>query len=576
MATRRLKSMRTKWSINYSQWLIIAILLVAAILRLWKLGNIPPHLTSDEASLGYNAYSILKTGRDEYGKFMPMIFKSFGDYKPGLYVYTAVPFVAALGLNEFAVRLPSAVAGIFAIWLVYLLTNELFKSREFEIWNLKFGIWPTFLLAMSPWHIQFSRGAWEANLALTLTLAGILFFLKCFKNSKYLLLSAAFFASTLLTYQGAKLSTSIVLAILVAVYWKDVRGLLKDKTILVVTSTLTGLVIALPILLSLFQGQTGRLNVFSVFSYPRSPESVQQLLNEGYETKGSLSYYLFHSESLNFVRAISGRWFNHFSGRFLFFEGDYQNLRHSAPNQGMLLLFDLILLPLGLYQMFKKQLSSGKKFILLWLVLASLPAALSRDEVHAIRALNMVIPLTVISSFGLYLLLKKLVEVKNNAVKYLTFCFSVFLFLSSFVYYLDAYFIHLPKHDSAYWEYGYKQIVESVTPLQSKYAKIKVQQSFAQPYIFFLFYQHYDPAKYQKLANLTESEYRGDVGYVTKLDNVYFSAIDWPQDKKEHGTIVVADPIRIPEEEVESDSIHLIKEIDYLNGVPAFYVVEVL
>ena len=48
-----------------SKVILIGILLLAAGLRLWNLGNIPPHLTPDEASLGYNAYSILKTGKDE-------------------------------------------------------------------------------------------------------------------------------------------------------------------------------------------------------------------------------------------------------------------------------------------------------------------------------------------------------------------------------------------------------------------------------------------------------------------------------------------------------------------------------
>src|SRR4030042_964584 len=94
---------------------MLTIILLAAFLRLNKLEGTPPSLTSDEASLGYNAYSILKTGKDEYGEFLPIIFKSFGDYKPGLYVYFAAPFIATFGLNEIAVRLPSAFAGVIAV-----------------------------------------------------------------------------------------------------------------------------------------------------------------------------------------------------------------------------------------------------------------------------------------------------------------------------------------------------------------------------------------------------------------------------------------------------------------------------
>ena len=89
---------------------LILTLILAATLRLWQLSQNPVHLTPDEAALGYNAYSILKTGRDEWGQLLPVVFKSFGDHKPGLYIYTAIPFVALLGLTELAVRLPSAIS----------------------------------------------------------------------------------------------------------------------------------------------------------------------------------------------------------------------------------------------------------------------------------------------------------------------------------------------------------------------------------------------------------------------------------------------------------------------------------
>src|SRR6185369_10815382 len=138
------------------KYLLIGIIIIATVLRLWHLNINPPSLTPDEAALGYNAYSILKTGRDEYGTFMPIIFKSFGDYKPGFYIYTTVPFVAVFGLNEWSVRLPSAVAGILAVFLLYKIMQLLFEKNE------TFSSLPiisTFLLAISPWHIYFSRGA---------------------------------------------------------------------------------------------------------------------------------------------------------------------------------------------------------------------------------------------------------------------------------------------------------------------------------------------------------------------------------------------------------------------------------
>src|ERR1700690_4642339 len=115
-----MKSLPRKWI------LIVFVLLIALFLRVYHISSNPPGLTPDEAALGYNAYSILKTGKDEYGTVLPVIFKSFGDYKPGLYIYLDVPFVALGGLNETTTRLPSVIAGVVTVFLVYLVTKELF------------------------------------------------------------------------------------------------------------------------------------------------------------------------------------------------------------------------------------------------------------------------------------------------------------------------------------------------------------------------------------------------------------------------------------------------------------------
>src|SRR5260221_1118573 len=211
------------------KYLIILIIIIASLLRIWHLNINPPSLTPDEAALGYNAYSILKTGRDEYGTFLPIIFKSFGDYKPGFYIYTAVPFVAVFGLNEWSVRLPSAVSGILAVWLLYKILQLMFQKEKGAFSNLP--LIAAFLLAISPWHIYFSRGGWEINLALTLTLSGIYFFLKSFTKIWYLYLSAICFALTYITYQGAKLSTTIVILLLLIFYFNNVNTRIQQDWI---------------------------------------------------------------------------------------------------------------------------------------------------------------------------------------------------------------------------------------------------------------------------------------------------------------------------------------------------------
>src|SRR3990167_10378583 len=100
--------------------LLIAILLLAALLRFWKLNDYPA-LNADESAIGYNAYSLIQTGMDEHGNSWPIHFQSFNDYKPGLYFYLVLPLVKILGLNAWAVRIPGAILGVLTVLAVYLL-----------------------------------------------------------------------------------------------------------------------------------------------------------------------------------------------------------------------------------------------------------------------------------------------------------------------------------------------------------------------------------------------------------------------------------------------------------------------
>src|SRR3989344_384164 len=152
-------------------WILIPVILLAAVLRFYQLGQNPPSLDWDETAHGYNAYSVLKTGRDEYGYKFPLYFRSFDDYKPPLYTYLVVPSVAIFGLTDFAVRFPSAFIGVLAVLATYLMVYELFKSK-------KIALLSAFFLCISPWHLQFSRVAFETNSAIFFSVFGTFAFLK--------------------------------------------------------------------------------------------------------------------------------------------------------------------------------------------------------------------------------------------------------------------------------------------------------------------------------------------------------------------------------------------------------------
>ena len=549
--------------------ILFLIIIMASLLRLVGLGSNPSHLTQDEAALGYNAYSILKTGKDEYGQTLPLIFKSFGDYKPGLYIYIATPSILVFGLNEFAVRLPSALAGILAVYLVYKIVSLAAYKDNNSRKEITLGLLAAFILAINPWHVHLSRGAWEVNLSLTFVLIGVLMFFMSLKKSKLLILSSLFFGLTLLTYQGAKLSTLIVIICLVIAYRDQIKLLFKKDSKSIYLSVVALLVLSLPIVFSFFKGQTGRLAVFSVLSHPRQSDYLYGILDQAEVEVGSSTYYIYYSEGLNFARGIMGRWFNHFSARYLFFNGDWQNPRHTVPGVGVMLFADLVLVLFGLYAVIRKR-TSFTIFILLWLILAPLPAILSRDQVQAIRSANMIIPLVLVAAFGAQLVLSGLK--KGKLIKLGVWLFLL-IYVASIIYFLDALIVHNPKHNAKYWNYGYREVVNAITPIQNNYDLIVLQQSYNQPYIYFLFYQKYDPGKYQMKAKLKESEY-GDVGFVTSLDNIEFKPFSWPAVERK-GTLIAGDAISIPSE-IDRNIYELKEEIHYPNGIDtAMRIVEV-
>jgi len=536
--------------------LLFLIFFIAIVLRLYKLGEYPIHLTNDEAAIGYNAYSILKTARDEHGEFLPIIFKSFGDWKPGLYIYATVPSVWLFGINEFATRLPSAIAGIISVYLVYLLCKKLFTS--------KIAFFASFSLAINPWHIHFSRGAWEANLALTLLLAGIWFFYQTVKEKKYffLIISSSFFALTLWAYQSAKLASLLPLVVLVFIY----RGyLLKIPKKYLFAAVTVGLLISTPIVLSVFNGKAGRIEVMSIFSYERPKEYIQEtILNQENITQDSLLFKLFHSEALNFARGILGRYLNYFSGRFLFFEGDWSSLRHSSANVGYLLFAEIPVLILGLFQLFKKRKNKEAAFFLFWLFLAPIPAAITRDSVHGVRALNLIIPLVVVLGFGLSFLIKYFK---------LIFIFIVFpVYLYSMLIYINSYYVQNLFVNAKNYFYGYREVVKELDAI-GKNKAIVFDQSFDQPYIFFLFYQRIEPSIYQEQVDFSEV-ISGDVGFVNKLNNILFRPITWENDKELKNTLIVGKAVKFPLDEVENIEVYNLKKIKYPNGDDDFYIVE--
>ena len=528
--------------------ILISLLLFGLGLRVFHLDLRPLGFSWDEAALGYNAYSLLKTGRDEHGQAAPIVFKSFGDFKPGLYIYFAVPSVALLGLSEFSTRLPSALFGTLSIALVYILAR-LLLSRSAATYS-------ALLLAINPWAIHFSRGAWESNVSLSLTLLGSVLFLR-----RKFLAAAVFFGLTFWTYQGAKLFTPLLFLALVLLNYRTliIKSLFRPAVVL--------FLLGLPILLGSVT-QSGRLKVFSVFSYTRPPSVISEILRQDGTASKDQPFYVFHSESLDQLRGVLQRYLNHFSPRFIFTEGDWSNPRQATPFYGYLHLPEILTLILGLFVILNRQVDKSrflnhKSLILAWLLLAPIPSALSRDIISAVRSLPLMIPLVLISGFGLSRLASR---------KLLLAPFLILLAVFT-AYYLDLYFIHSPFYTASGWLYPYRPAMALVANHLSDYSKVVISDKLGQPYIFTLFYLKINPRDYQGKSAIVDSPV-GDVGRVSSFGKFKFRPIFWPADRGLTGTLFVGDAYELPESDLQSTP-NLIRLGDLTppDGYPAWRVV---
>ncbi len=473
-------------------FLLISIILLASILRFYKLGVTPPGLYWDEVSLGYNAYSILKTAKDEHGKFLPVTnFAAFGDYKPPGYIYAAVPTVAVFGLNEFAIRLPSALAGTIAVVLTYFLTQRLFSKR-------KIALLASFFLAISPWNIHFSRGAFEANLAALFSLIGIYLFVKFAKNRGFWIIpSALFFVLAVNTYTSQRLFVPFILIVLLIQFRKQVFRNLKW----VVLSAVLSCIISIPLLqfsLKTIEGQL-RFNEITIF---KDLEPINQSIIYRKEDNFSRFADFIHNRRLFYSHEYLRNYFNAFSPTFLFTKGD-PNPRLSIQEMGQLYYFDLFFVLAGVYFLISKRYKYSF-LILSWVLVSPLGQATTKETPHALRMAHILPTYQILSAIGLngiFLNLKFKLKSKWLVVSLVSISVMVLMF-----YYLHIYYGHWQISYSGQWQYGYKEAVKITENYYSSVDNIFVTEAAGRPYVYFLFYMKYDPNTYQRVSEVERDE----------------------------------------------------------------------
>ncbi|MCL5783743.1 MAG: glycosyltransferase family 39 protein [Patescibacteria group bacterium] len=534
---------------------LIIVFIIALFLRTVNIGSNPAGFTWDEAALGYNAYSILQTGKDEWGQSFPLIFKSFGDYKPGFYVYLDIPFVAFLGLNELSTRLPSIILGSLVPLIAFALVRQLLPKDKQGV-----GMILAVLLAISPWAIQFSRGAWEANVAFVEILLAIYFLLQArHKNKGYLFMSVALFGLSIYTYQSAKLLAVLLLASLILVY----RQYFLKKSVLVFNTVL--LIVFIVILFSSMADPIARsrLAVLNQYSYHRSDTEISGIKKEENITS-VLQFQFFHSEQLEYLRTISGRYLNYFSPKFLFTDGP-QDGRQGVQGYGVMHLFELPFFLAGIYFLLRKHRKEAIAVILLT-IFAPIPAALSRDVVSTVRSLPLVFALEFFSAVGIFYVFSAL---KNRQLFfYLAGLTLALVTIFNLGFYLDQLFVHFPIASSQYYLHGYREAVNFVQQNQGKYKSVVFTTKYNEPYIFYLFYTKYDPKKFQQQATFKGNGL--DVGEVPKIDNIEFRPIYWPDDRSIKDTLFVGTGPELPDQDIDPKQSTLLETIKFLDKETAF------
>lgn len=541
--------------------LLIGIVILASILRLWQLGKVPSSPDWDEASLGYNAYSIMQTGKDEYGKFLPVVLRSFDDYKPALYTYLVIPFIKLVGLNIYAVRLPAALFGILAVLATFFLVKELFS-------RVKIALLVSFFLAISPWHLQFSRIAFESGVGMAFNIFSALFFIKGLKKPFYLLASSILMGLSLYIYQSEKVFTPILAVILIGVFRKQLFSISKKY---LAVALIIGAIISLPMINFTFTNKEAlaRAKGVSVFADSTAllKENVQKLVED--KKNNDLIGLVLDNRRIVFAKTVIAGYLSHFDLNWLFITGDLA--RHHAPNMGLLYLWDLPFLFIGIFVLlFGKFDRKAKLLLSLWFLASPIPASITSGVPHAVRTLNFLPIFQIFTAIGVLFAANFISNIKYQIakihLKYLIFTVCFLFLIFNFLYYLNQYFVQQNYFNASEWQYGYENSITAVKKIENNYKKIVVsnQPPMDQSYIFFLFYLQYSPSLYQKEAQYSSGGFRENHAF----GKFEFRPINWDKENKNGETLYIGRPNDF------QDSANILTRVSYPDGQTAIELVK--
>lgn len=446
---------------------------------------VPDGFHRDEAFLGYNAYSLLKTGKDMSGKTLPLHFESF-IYSPGGYSYASIPFIAAFGLNEFSTRFASAFFGTLTIPLLFLLSHQLFPKIP------HIGIIGSFILAIIPWHINLSRTATENILVTFFLLLGIWLLLSWEKHRKKILLLFLGFISfslTLAIYQAPRAFLPVFIPFMFIIFF------FYKKRSMIVPLVLYIIFILIPVALVLNNPHLStRMKTVSIWSTEKTSLIVQEQIREdGVRNIHPLISRITHNKIIGYAEEFLRNYFLHFSYDFLFTDRGLPD-RYRVPHAGLLYISMIPLAISGIYFLMTEKKRIGW-FLIGWIGIGIIGSALTFDDIPNLQRTVLIVPaISLIISVGAHSIRRirsKTIKIAAVATFLFTLCFEGYR-------YLHHYYVQQIVHRPWYRQEGYRELVQSIQAIKDRYKSVVVTNRESAPTIFFLFYTAYDPRVFQE------------------------------------------------------------------------------
>lgn len=531
---------------------IFSVLLLGLFLRFANLADNPPSLNWDEVAFAYNAHSIIETGKDEFGKRYPLYFRSLEDYKLPVYVYMSAVSESVFGYGNFAVRFPSALFGSLTVLLVLVLAYILSK-------NIYVSLLSSFIFAIMPWHVQFSRMAAESTVGLFFFLLGLILFILGVTKRWLIPISIIFLFISSYTYLSFRFIVPILLIILIFYFRKYVIRKSLSFYLTLILIVLFSSILIVDIYAHRSANRSTGLAAVNNLTFQHH-EDISELVQDG-KLGINIPRRVFHdSHLMSSIHIYANGYLSIFSPTYLFF--NLQQSRHYTPGLGLLYVWMLPFLLIGLFNMGKQK---NLRIILISLILiAPIPTAYAFDNPNAIRTILLAVPFSIATAFGLFYVWK-LLRAKYDLASIIYLVVMVFIVLFFLFYFYHQNSIHLPNSRSSDWQYGRKEMTEYLFENKDQYENVIVSTELEWPNIFYLYYLKYDPSKYLSEGGTRSGKWDNQTNII---ENMQFRIFNFSSEGNSDSLLFVGTPEEFP------SRIKPVHVVYYLDGKPAIYFVK--